>query len=268
MKKVVIKGTHPVFMKDPVEEINLLLHGGEEEIFYYICCRGVESLPAQKMLLECNSKWVKLQETVHPEMWRNEVRTEMRKRGFLPEDNTSDEEQKENFKKWLHHNLMVSPLSYLSEKEYGIAGQLLLAAGANLSKPLNEEEEIALLRTKDWDRVQDYGRKLHAKAEILFFETAPVELIFAYIRLFRPQCEDAECAILFRNDSYLSWELISLYSLSSEAKKLVKNSGNRYAWKLVVMRSYGFDSKLEQKFGTIRKLQARLEQSFDRKYFA
>lgn len=268
MKKIIINGTHPVFLKNSDEEINMLFHGSSEEIFYYICCRGIKSLSAQKMLLECDAKWVELQKNVHPEMWHPKVRTEMEKRGFLPEDTTSDDEQKENFKRWLHHNLMVSPLSYVSEKEYGIASQLLLAAGANLSKPLSEEEEITLLRTKAWDRVREYGRRLNAKAEILFFETAPVELVFAYIRLFRPQSDEAECAILLRNDSYLSWELISLYSLSKEAKNLVKNSGNKHAWKSVVMRSYGFDSKLEQKFGTIRNLQTKLEQSFDKKYFA
>ncbi len=257
-----------MFLKTPMEEVNLLRRDDEQEIFYYICCHGIASYLGQKMMLKNYPKWIRLQEITHAEIWHVDLQDELSKQGYGSATDMSDEKCKDGFMRWLHHKLMVSPLSFPSEKEYGITSQLLLASGVRLSPALSCEEEIKLLLTKDWDKIRDYSRRFHPHAEKLFFETAPVELIFGYIRHFRPQTDECECAILKRNNSYLSWQLISYYSLRPQARKLVKMSGNMYAWKWTVLRCYGFDSRLEQKFGSIRATQAKLEKSFNKKYFA
>lgn len=207
MNSIIIEGTHPVFFKTAEEETELLVNGGEKERFYYICCRGIQTLSAQRKLLAGGERWIELQQTVHPEMWNYRLFSELRRRGILPPDDRSEEEAKADFLKWLRHNMICSPLAYKSEKEYGVTSQLLMAAGACFSKLLSEEEEISLLASKDWKKVREYARKWKPNAEILFFRTAPLELIFAYIRLFRPQTVEAERALIFRGDSTLpgSW---------------------------------------------------------------
>lgn len=163
--------------------------------------------------------------------------------------------------------MICSPLAYKSEKEYGVTSQLLMAAGACFSKPLSEEEEISLLASKDWKKVREYARKWKPNAEILFFRTAPLELIFAYIRLFRPQTVEAERALIFRGDSILTWELVLNHPLSYEASRIIKKSGNPHIWKLAVERNYTFVHRFEQKFGSVRNWEKQLRKSFDRKYF-
>ena len=51
MNSIIIEGTHPVFFKTAEEETELLVNGGEKERFYYICCRGIQTLSAQRKLL-------------------------------------------------------------------------------------------------------------------------------------------------------------------------------------------------------------------------
>lgn len=69
MNSIIIEGTHPVFFKTAEEETELLVNGGEKERFYYICCRGIQTLSAQRKLLAGGERWIELQQTVHPEMW-------------------------------------------------------------------------------------------------------------------------------------------------------------------------------------------------------
>ena len=149
MNSIIIEGTHPVFFKTAEEETELLVNGGEKERFYYICCRGIQTLSAQRKLLAGGERWIELQQTVHPEMWNYRLFSELRRRGILPPDDRSEEEAKADFLKWLRHNMICSPLAYKSEKEYGVTSQLLMAAGACFSKLLSEEEEISLLASKD-----------------------------------------------------------------------------------------------------------------------
>ncbi len=267
MSTIIIKGKHPVFDKTAAEETALMQNGQDQERFYYICSRGIQSLEGQNALAQSDVRWIHLQNTVHAELWHYGILQRLRQQGILPPDEMSETENEEIFQRWLYHNMMCSPTSFASEEEYGKRSQLLLAAGAKLSKALNETEEISLLLTKDWDRVQKYLRKFHPKAEVLFFQTAPLELLFAYIVLFRPQSAEAERALILRNDSILTWELVSHYVLSYEGSRIIKKSGNRYIWRLAVMRNYGFVYCLERKFGTIAKWQKQLERSFDRKYF-
>lgn len=265
MNSIIIEGTHPVFFKTAEEETELLVNGGEKERFYYICCRGIQTLSAQRKLLAGGERWIELQQTVHPEMWNYRLFSELRRRGILPPDDRSEEEAKADFLKWLRHNMICSPLAYKSEKEYGVTSQLLMAAGACFSKLLSEEEEISLLASKDWKKVREYARKWKPNAEILFFRTAPLELIFAYIRLFRPQTVEAERALIFRGDSILTWELVLNHPLSYEASRIIKKSGNPHIWKLAVERNYTFVHRFEQKFGSVRNWEKQLRKSFDRK---
>ena len=90
---------------------------------------------------------------------------------------------------------------------------------------MNETEEISLLLTRTGTVYKNYMRKFHPKAEVLFFQTAPLELLFAYIALFRPQSVEAERALIFRNDSVLTWELVFHHVLSYEASRIIKKSG-------------------------------------------
>ncbi len=267
MCNIIINGTHPVYEKTAEEEKELLRSGCEEERFYYICCRGIRTIDGQQALLKGEEKWINLQHTVHPEMWHYRLFPELQKRGIISDDGRSEEEAKNDFGNWLRHNLMRSPTAYKSEKEYGIASQMLMAAGACFSKPLSEEEEIELLATNDWTRIREYGRKWKPNAEILFFQTAPVEQIFAYLRCFSPQTVEAEKALIMRGDSYLTWELVLSNPLSYESSRLIKNSGNPYIWKMAVERNYTFVHRFEQKFGTVRNWEQQLKKSFDRKYF-
>ena len=141
MNSIIIEGTHPVFFKTAEEETELLVNGGEKERFYYICCRGIQTLSAQRKLLAGGERWIELQQTVHPEMWNYRLFSELRRSGILPPDDRSEEEAKADFLKWLRHNMICSPLAYKSEKEYGVTSQLLMAAGACFSKLLSEEEQ-------------------------------------------------------------------------------------------------------------------------------
>lgn len=267
VKRIIIKGKHPVFEKRAAEESALMKNGSDQERFYYICSRGIRSLEGQNALAQSDARWIRLQNTVHAEMWHYDILQRLRQQGILPPDEMSEAEAKEAFQNWLHHNMFRSPTAFASEEEYGKTSQWLMAAGAKPSKARNESEEISLLLTKDWDRVQKYLRKFHPKAEVLFCQTAPLELLFAYIFLFRPQSVEAERALIFRNDSVLTWELVFHHMLSYEASRIIKKSGNRYIWKLAVMRNYGFVYQFEHKFGSIAKWQQQLERSFDRKYF-
>ncbi len=267
MNNIIITGTHPVFLKTAEEETELFVSGSDEERFYYICSRGIQTLSGQQSLLGSNEKWIKLQQMVHPEMWNYRLYSELRQRGVFPPDDRSEEKIKADFLKWLKHNMMCSQLAYKSEEEFGRTSQALLAAGARFSKPLSEEEEIALLESKDWERVQNYARKWKPQAEKLFFSTAPAEHIFAYIRFFGPQTVEAEKALIFRGDSVLTWELVLMHQLSYEASRIIKNSGNPYIWKMAVERNYTFAYRFERKFGSIRNWKKQLGKSFDRKYF-
>ncbi len=267
VKKIIIKGKHQVFDKTAAEETALMQNGQDQERFYYICCRGIRSREGQNALAQGDARWIHLQNTVHAEMWHYDILQSLRQQGILPPDEMSETELKEAFQNWLYHNMFRSPTAFASEEEYGKTSQRLMAAGAKPSKAMNETEEISLLLTKDWDRVQKYLRKFHPKAEVLFFQTAPLELLFAYIFLFRPQSVEAERALIFRNDSVLTWELVLHHVLSYEASRIIKKSGNRYIWKLAVMRNYGFVYQFEHKFCSSAKWQQQLERSFDRKYF-
>lgn len=267
MDKIIISGKHPVFIKNDEEETEMLLAGNEQECFYYICFHGIRTLTGQKQLAAGDKKWILLQENVHPETWHYRIREQLRERGIIQRDEVSDDKAKEIFEQWLYHNLMRSPLSFASDKEYGIFSQMLLAAGAVYTKPLDESEELSLLASGDWQKIRAYGRRWHPKAEVVFFNTAPIEFIFAYLRLFRPQTDEAECAIIRRGDSVLTWYLVFHFSLSYPASRIIKKSGNRYIWKQAVMRNYSFVHRYEQKFGSICNWQMQLEKSFDRKYF-
>lgn len=77
MNSIIIEGTHPVFFKTAEEETELLVNGGEKERFYYICCRGIQTLSAQRKLLAGGERWIELQQTVHPEMWNYRLFSEL-----------------------------------------------------------------------------------------------------------------------------------------------------------------------------------------------
>ncbi len=204
VKKIIIKGKHQVFDKTAAEETALMQNGQDQERFYYICCRGIRSREGQNALAQGDARWIHLQNTVHAEMWHYDILQSLRQQGILPPDEMSETELKEAFQNWLYHNMFRSPTAFASEEEYGKTSQRLMAAGAKPSKAMNETEEISLLLTKDWDRVQKYLRKFHPKAEVLFFQTAPLELLFAYIFLFRPQSVEAERALIFHLGTGLS----------------------------------------------------------------
>ncbi len=268
MSKVVIRGKHPVFIKNEEEEKEMLLADNEQECFYYICCHGIRTLGGQRQLVAGDKKWILLQEKVHPEAWHYCICEQLKKEGIIQRVELSDEQEKQIFCNWMDHLLIRSPKSFASDKEYGIISHLLLAGGAVYPQRLEEDDEFALIASKDWQKVCAYSRRLRPKAEVLFFQTAPIELIFAYLRTFRPQTAEAECAIIYRGDSVLTWQLVFLYSLSYEASRIIKKSGNRHIWKQAVIRNYAFEYKYEKKFGSIHNWMIQLEKSFNRKYFS
>ncbi len=256
--KIKIEMTHPVYIKNEMEELKLLKSGNRSEIFDHICCHGFNSDKAQVELASGNDlEMINLQTYVHSPGWNAPALDILQKRHLIEENTTS----LDDVKIWLHHLLYVSPTSFPRESDYACRKDWYLA-GRILTPRLSQEELVSILNSDNIDAIKAIDRKLPDELLPLFVKKAPIETLFRYIFRFK-LTGSAQCELIARGHDALTWQMVVYYALEPEAMDMIRIAGNLPLLYAATIRTYGWDFKGEQQCGSIQKWQEELTNQFN-----
>ncbi len=241
------------------QELYLLKNGTPYAKRQYILWYGFTSPKGQIELAQSDVELIHLQGYIYGDVWNKEAMEILRQRGLLPSEN--EEDTKVAFLGWLSTALVGERKN---EAEYGELQDYWLNYSSEDPMPhASEEEQISWFNQRDIHKIVSYEYNWRGQALIRFIKEAPEEVVYKYLHYNLLKREDAQLALIERDEANDENELIWFYFHQNRAclavqEKLQKSEPWLWSNYMIVL-NYGWDNIYERRARSLRNWQDKLE---------